>query len=278
MNQAPHRLRRRPAHRARRGLTMIDTVVSIAILLILSTITVVALGNAQKLHKLMQEREDPSIATLDTLRRHLHLAFLHNEGQRQPGAAPNAPRLDANGQLADGQAVDASGRVTYRTVFIGQDGPLDQLLFATQAHKRMYRNTRESDQAEVTLWGEPMPRIEGRPDDGYVLYMREAGRVDGEPDEGGVVRPLMYNVKEFELRYLDGFVNEWRDEWDSRGAEQMGRLPRAVEIVLVYYVVDPNDEDRVLERTQRTTVLLQFADAIIPQRGDAAQRGGGATQ
>ena len=60
------------------------------------------------------------------------------------------------------------------------DDDTDQLWFATLAHQRRYRDSRECDQGEVTLFTEPDPDKSEL----LVLYHREGPRIDHEPGPG----------------------------------------------------------------------------------------------
>ncbi len=229
--------------RTRHGLSLIEMVLTIAVLLVISVMTVQSVVNAVNLNKAVKLTDSTLRAPMNILRRELQLAFL----------ADNTPgNLDPE---------------RYQTVFVGEDSDPDQLWFATRAHQRRYRDARESDQAEITLFAERMPRIDGVSPEGSVLYHRESPFVDHEPDEGGVVLPLAYNVESFNLRYLDGTVNEWKDEWDSRKAEFLNRLPRAVEVSMVLLVPDPKDPDRMIEKPHTTQILLEFSQPIVQQAG-----------
>lgn len=238
-----HLFRQRSTHRARRarrGLTLFDTLISIAILLVISTMTVQMMRNSVKLNNALKNSDRTLRAPMALLRRELQLAFLTQ---------------------------DITAAETYQTVFVAEDGNPDTLWFSTRAHQRRYRDARESDQAEITLWAERMPRMDGMSNEGLVLYQRESPKVDGEPGEGGVVTPIAYNVESFNLRYLDGQVNEWKDDWDTRKAEFVNRLPRAVEISMILLVPDPKRADRMKEKPTKTTVVLQFANPIVQQAG-----------
>jgi hypothetical protein len=143
---------------------------------------------------------------------------------------------------------------------VGVDQDPDQLTFATLAHQRLYMNSREADQAEVSLWAEEGPRDKTEE---LILYHRESARVDEEPDEGGRIYPLAYNVKSFNLRYLDPRVNEWRDDWDTRKADTAYRLPRMVEVALVLLAQDPDDPDDFLPVPFLSTIVMVYGDPLI---------------
>ena len=163
---------------------------------------------------------------------------------------------------------------SYRTVFVAEDNSPDTLYFSTLAHQRLYRDSRECDQAEITVWAEDSPSEKGN---GYILYHRESERIDEEPAEGGRVLPLAYNVRSFEMRFLDSRTNEWLSEWDSRG-EQRDRLPRAVEIGLVLIARDPLDPDDTIDIPHVTRVMLSYAESLQPllfQSADGTMQGDG---
>ncbi len=184
--------------------------------------------------------------------------WLEAKGASEAGAQVALRRIARELELAwltsHTQAV-----ATYRTVFVARDeDPVDTIWFAALSHRPLYREKRESDQAEITIWGEDDPDTPGA----HVLYHRESGRIDDQPDEGGAVEVLARGIKAFDLRFLDGTTNEWVEEWDSTGIEQTGRLPRAVQVVLTALVPDPEDEEELVEKAYTTTVLLAYAPAV----------------
>lgn len=232
--------------RARRGMTLIEVLVSIAIVVVMGGIGWASLEGAIELNQVLAEGDSTTRGArvaLGRLRRELQLAYL-TDNRANPDR--------------------------YQTVFVGFDENPDRLYFATLAHQRLYRNSRESDQGEVTVWAEDGPREKG---DGDILFHREAGRIDQYPDEGGRIYPLAYNVKEFNLRYLDGRDSEWADEWDTRGTDAPNILPRAVQIALVLLAPDPEDEDDTIEVPFLTTVLLQHAEPVQPLLGEGQTTG-----
>lgn len=220
--------------RSRSGMSMLEVMVAIALILVMSLSSWQVIASAIEVRKVLSERDATTRGArvaLSMLRREIALAYL----------TPNV------------QAVN-----TYQTVFVGRDENPDRLYMASLSHRRLYRDSRECDQTEITAWTEPSPE-RGQ---GYVLYHREAPRVDEEPDEDGVIYPLAYNVRSFDLRYLDPTINEWVEEWDSRSPDWANRLPRAVQIGLVLLTPDPEDEDRNLELPFLTTVRLEYAEPL----------------
>lgn len=229
-------MRRLPLAPPRRsGFTLIEVVVALAVMVIIGTITWSTMASTLDMRDYLEEADVTSRSArvaLDRLARELEVAFLTN---------------------------NTSAVNTYRTVFVGEDGTdTDTVWFATLTHQRRYRNSRESDQTEITVWADDDPEHPGT----MVLYHREAPRIDHEPDQDGAIAPIARKVTRFDLTYLDGSTGEWTDEWDSTGIEQTGKLPRAVQIVLGLQAPDPDDEDETVVRHYVRTVMLETAGEI----------------
>ena len=103
-----------------------------------------------------------------------------------------------------------------------------------------------------------------------VLYHRAGPRIDHEPDKDGPILPLARGVTRFDLKYLDSRTGEWKEEWDSTGADTPGLLPRAVQIVLGLATPHPEKEGDFIESTYVRTVMLAMAN---PQTQSAFAKG-----
>lgn len=233
--------------RARRGMTLMEVMLAIGILAILAGVGWSSLEDAIEMNDILSKGDittRSSRVAFDRMRRELQLAFL----------TPNKGNLEV-----------------YQTVFVGTDGDPDTLWFATLAHKRLYKDSRECDQAEVSLWVDDAPRDMGP---GDILYHRESPRIDGLPDEDGRIWPLAYHVETFNLRYLNSKTFEWVDEWDSRSPDTPYELPRAVQIGMVLKSPDPDDPKQSIDVPYVTTVELFYADPISPKSvGDLLNQG-----
>lgn len=221
--------------RSRRGMSILEVMIVIAIIIFLSFITWAVMESTFETRDLLAERDDMTRSarvTLAKVRRELQLAYL----TKYP------------------EAIN-----TYETVFVGIDDNPDRLTFTSLAHQRLYRDSRECDQTELTYWLEDSG--DGSP--GYTLYHRESPRVDDEPDRDGVIQPLAYNVRTFNIRYLDSRTNEWFDVWDSRSVDQSQRLPRAVQIGLVLILEEKDGNDKkTYDIPFMTTVFLEYAEPL----------------
>lgn len=228
-----------------RGFTLIEVVISVGILAVIATISFLSISSAVKNQEILETDDATNQAAriaMSTLKRDLSLAWL----------TPNVTSVN-----------------TYRTLFVGQNGDPDRIWFATLAHHRKVRNSREGDQTEITYWLEDDPDVSGA----SVLLRREAPRIDHEPEKDGVIYPLSYRVKDFNLRYMNSDTSEWVDEWDSTGADHPNTLPRAIQVSLSLLTPDPDDPEDYVTRTFATTVTLLFGKPLVrdPMAGNGDQ-------
>jgi type II secretory pathway pseudopilin PulG len=218
-------------------MTLIEVIVALVILVVMTTVSWEVLSSSIVINDLLSRSDESARSArvvLSTLRRELQLAYLTSNREAE---------------------------LTYRTVFVGEDDNPDSLYFASLSHQRIYTDSRECDQTEITIWGESMPSDRGS---GTVVFHRESQRIDERPDEDGRIYPLAYNVRSFNLRYLDQTLDKWVEEWDSRAAETLDRLPRAVQIALVLLGPDPENPDDLVELPYFTTVVLEYSDPMPP--------------
>lgn len=234
-------------------MTLIEVMVALMVITVMSVVVFQTLANTAEMDELLSDRDETTRAArvaLGRIQRELQLAWL-------------TPNRDA--------------ALTYQTVFVGEDDSPDTLIFASLSHERLYLNTRESDQTEITIWTE---QETGKGKRGFTLYHREAPRIDDKPDEDGVIQPLAKNVRSFDVRYLDSQTNEWVEEWDTRGVDTPYRLPRAVELSLVLIGRDPEDRERSIDVPFLARVRTEFSPVLFNPSNPASllaqQFGGGA--
>ena len=118
-----------------------------------------------------------------------------------------------------------------QTLFKGQqDSPADRLDFNAFIHRRIDRDSHESDQAEVSYYGEENPHVPGQID----LIRRINPRLDLEPELGGRAQVFASDIDLFNLQYFDPLLGDWVEEWDSSQViGQFERLPLQVKVELV---------------------------------------------
>lgn len=221
----------------RRGFTLVEVLVSLGLLALIGTMAFMSIASATNAQAVLENEDATNQAArvaMSTIRRDLAMAYL----------TPNTSAVN-----------------TYRTLFTGSNGDPDRLWFASLSHHRKIRDSREADQTEITYWTEDDPNIS----QASVLLRREAPRIDQEPERDGVIYPLAYRVKSFNLRYLNSDTAEWVEEWDSTGADHPNVLPRAVQVVLVLLQPDSDDPEKLTERTYASTVPLLFGKPLAKQ-------------
>ena len=115
-------------------MTLIEVLVALAILLVMSAIVFESLSNSIQFHNLLAARDETvrtARAAVGKITRDLQLAYL----------TPNKTAINS-----------------YQTVFVGYDEEPSKVYFASLNHQRLYLDSRECDQTEITIWAEPIIR------------------------------------------------------------------------------------------------------------------------
>ncbi len=215
----------RIARRGARGMTLLEILVSLAILAMIASLIYGAfdsLGRGKKGESLRAERARQGRAATLRIVREVSGAFIS---------------LHAPQNLAQNTRV---------TAFVGQSSmDFDRLDFASFAHLRTESEKPESDQAEIGYFVVPDPEKPEKKD----LVRREQVPIDTEPKKGGVVNVLAEDVESFSLRYLDPVTGSWVETWDSTNTiAQGGRLPLAIEVKMVLANVPPGIDKTYMSR------------------------------
>lgn len=199
------RLRRRE-----RGLTLLEIMVSLGIIALIATLIYGALDGMSRSREGLSrigDRYHQGRTAMSRLTRELQSAFISAH-------VPVNPAL-----------------ITRATLFLGKDSSrADRIDFTAFAHRRLGRNSHESDQSELSYFTSRDPNVSGKVD----LVRREDPHIDMDPDKGGTVLVVAEDVSEFDVRYYDPVAQLWTDSWDSSQATgQLGRLPSQVMVTLV---------------------------------------------
>lgn len=204
-----------------RGFSLIEVLVAIAVMAMISTLIFTAFSSLKRSKDgigRVSERYREGRMALGRITRELQSAYL-------------SKHLPIDQSLLVGQ-----------TVFQGEPGaPADRIDFAAFVHRRLDRDSHESDQAEVSYFGLESPHEPGRID----LVRREAPRIDDEPKEGGRAQVLATDIDLFDVQYLDPLTGLWTERWDSTEAlRQLDRLPWQIRITLILNGGARSSEDR----------------------------------
>jgi general secretion pathway protein J len=215
---------------ARRGFTLLEIIVAVAITAMIGATIAAAFASGFKAKEIVESEAD----------RYRGLRVSMDRMVREIGAAFVSDRYDTR------RFRDQNDRPTN---FIGAR---DRLLFTSLAHQRLYADAKESDQmvVEYTVHSSSAPGAKGRQD----LFRRENPNLYGEDrmERGGVEDVLLEDVKRVEFSYWDSDKKDWVNEWDTRKLEKKSILPTRVRITLVR----PDEEGREQRYTTETRVML----------------------
>lgn len=194
----------------RRALTLLEVLVSIAVL---SMISVLIYGAVNGMARAKQ-----GIGEANQRYREGRLAI--RRLARELGSA----------YLSAHQPLNQSLQVR-ETLFVGENAtPADRLDFSSFSYRRIHRDSHQSDQCEISYFGSTDPNVSGKVD----LARREQAGVDMEADRGGTVQVLAEKIDLFDLEYLDPISGMWQERWDSTSTTgQLNRLPVQVRVTLV---------------------------------------------
>jgi len=193
-----------------RGMTLLEVLVAVAVLSLVATLIYGAFDGMSRTRtsiSAIDDRYHQGRQAIARMSRELQSAFL---SLHQPINLANAVRT---------------------TAFVGKNqGSSDRVDFTSFSHRRLLRNSHESDQNELSFFVARNPNDSSR----YDLVRREQKDSDLAPTRGGVVNVLAEDVESFELKYLEPMTGEWVETWDStQAAGQLNRLPLQVKIRLV---------------------------------------------
>ncbi|MCA9602394.1 MAG: prepilin-type N-terminal cleavage/methylation domain-containing protein [Myxococcales bacterium] len=203
-------------------MTLIEVMVAMAILAILTTMIWGGFAQTAKNKERTEEianRQNEIRMAIDRMQRELSMAFVSIHRTATPmGQTP-------------------------MTAFYGKHrSGADRIDFTAFAHRRLFRNAKESDQCELSYFLARDPDAS----DQKVLVRREQNRIDDHPEKGGKLDVILHDVRELSFSYLDPQSGEWLETWDTTQATaQPNRLPTQIKIFVT--VADPIDskKDRV---------------------------------
>jgi general secretion pathway protein J len=201
---------RRRERASGRGFTLIELLIAIGVLAMISMLLYGAFDGL--------ERTKDGVTRI-------------SERYHQGRASIQRIAYELSGAYLSAHAPPDQNLVAVRTAFIGvRDTPAARIDFNTFSNRRLDKDAKESDQAEISYFGSQNPDGSGELD----LARRISSRLDLEPERGGRVEVLATDIDLFELTYLDPQTGDWTEKWDStQGLGQQNKLPLQVRVLLV---------------------------------------------
>lgn len=230
---------RRKVVRLLRGFTLVELLVAIVVLSMISVLIYSAFAGMRRSREGIQRMGDR-----------------YREGRL---AMARITRELQSAYVSSHVPIDQS-IIVVKTAFIGTRGtPADRVDFASFANVRRDRDSHESDQAEISYFGEADDKKQGTTN----LVRRVSTRPDLKPERGGRIEILATDIDLFDLEYLDPLTGQWTETWDtSQATGQLGRLPYQVRVILVL-----NEGRRAAEGRGREPIRFTSKIGIPVQKG-----------
>ncbi len=229
----------------RRGFTLIEVLVSIAILSFIMVATWSSTSQSLDAKERFEKRDgiyQEGRVALRKLGDDLSMAFLI----KAPGE-----RVALTGAGAPTPAAEVMTRPRPITFFIGDDnGERDEIRFTSLSNIRLFRNAKESEQGKVQYALAPSPDEPGV----FNLVRTFSPWIDDKDTVEGTSYIIAENVREFNIEYFDLRKQEWVRTWNSTLIDWKDRLPRAVRITLSF--PDPDEERESIVMVTSTMVPL----------------------
>ena len=205
-----------------RGLTLLEIMISLAIIGFMMTIawtTIRSASEARITFVALEERNHEVRVALARMVADLQSAYLSSNEE----------------MMFDNR----------RTMFIGK---AEELRFSSFAHVSLWADANESDQTLIVYYLDDDRQHPGK----EALYRKELRRPSNEPWEGepGEHDVLLRAVEKLELQYWDWTEKKWQETWDSTKQDgEQNRLPSRVRIALTYK--NPRGEELKLSTQAR---------------------------
>lgn len=204
-----------------KGFTLIEILIATAILALIGVLTG-GVVYSTFVSKTESEKKTEAVRIASTLfrtiTRDITLAF------HQPEYKSNSTPLTQPEDVYNQEDIEKKTK----TFFIGKrSGTFDELHFTSLSHRRIYKDSHESDQAEISYFVSVDPQNSAN----NILYKREAKHIDKELLDGGETFKLAEYITSFNLFYWDCKNEKWVDSWNSEeGIDTKGKFPEAVQI------------------------------------------------
>jgi general secretion pathway protein J len=224
------------AQRSEAGFTLIEVMVSLAILVMMMTIAWMTTANtagAKKQFEKYEERNHEIRIAMARMVRDLQSAYLSDSEDKN--------------------------QIERRTLFIGKSrGTVDELRFSSLGHTTLWANAAESEQTLISYSAEQDQDDSSKTN----LLRRESRRLSNEPwkSEKAEVDLLLRDIQRVSFEYWDWRDEEWRKDWNTVQADaQRDRLPTRVKIMVE--VKAPNGD--ILKYTTQARLMMEELVRVV---------------
>ncbi|KYG60400.1 general secretion pathway protein GspJ [Bdellovibrio bacteriovorus] len=258
--------------RNNKGFTMIELMITVAILATLTVLTAQSITQAIKAKGKLQDQIDDVSRMRDAMRlveRDINLAYHYRDLEKEMeqilkkknstnangggngGTAPSVfpdPNQDPNNR----REVPRRDPATH---FVGNG---ESLNLVTMNNARTTRNTAQADFLEVGYSVKDCKNLRNDSASSKCLWRRSTPYVDLDVTKGGDEVVLLENVSEFKLRYMgkgkQDWVTDWRTDAQGDGATK-GKFPQAVEVSLT---VEKKEKGKSKKYSMQAIVPIHF--------------------
>ena len=199
-------MRRR--HTRDAGFTLLEVMISMAILVGMSTIVWGSFTITANIKERVEEVEDryhQIRLAMSRMAREISMAYISKN--------------------------DQMGTTNPRTMFVGKrETSVDDLMFSNLSHLRMRENAKECDQGVIRYYEASDPDMKDQTN----LMRREHQRLGAlKPGEEAPAFIMIEGIEALHFDYFDEQANEWKESWSTLSADgQPDRLPTKVRIKL----------------------------------------------
>jgi len=195
--------------RTNRGFTIMEVMVSVAILSMIAAIIYESFG------RMMFVRDEISAVQ----ERYQQISYAMNRMAREISMA----------YLSLHRSIENRTITFFKSE---QEGSFDRLTFTSLAGLRLYKDANSSDEVVIGYYVESDPE---EPDK-MNLMRREKRRIDDkldeEDDENWVSFKLCDDIEELHFEFYDPVQDDWVETWDTTSVERGYRLPPVVKITM----------------------------------------------
>jgi len=227
-----------------RGFTLIEVLVSIAILAFIMVLVWSSTGQSLDAKERFERRDaiyHEGRVAIRKITDDLNMAFLiRMPAARSAAAVTGVPAV-----------MEIATRPRPVAFFIGEDnGERDELKFTSLSNLRLFKNAKTSDQTKIEYRMIPDAEDPNK----FNLVRTYSPWLDEREDVEGTSYVLAKNVREFNVEYFDQRKNEWVRSWNSTLIDWRDQLPKAVKVVLSF--PDPDDDNESIVMVTATMVPL----------------------